>query len=396
VGGQTVTLSAGGSVTDPLDMYFLQDLTYSFLDDVDTVRSIVPQVVSAIQSFQPDSRVGLGSFMDKPVYPFGTAENDYVYQNNLGLTADQAAFSSALNALTIGDGYDLPEAQLEALMQVALHGDDVGFRGDSVKTVVLMTDADYHEAGDGSQAGIATPNNGDGTLDGNPAGTGEDYPSLAMAAAAIKAAGILPIFAVTGDVVSTYTDLVRQLGVGSVVKLSSDSANLVNVIKSGINALTVATVENAIGSAFADTLKGDANANTLEGRDGNDTLNGGNGNDQIDGGAGTDLLAGGAGNDKFVFHAGDSGVGAGNRDVISDFNAASATEVIDLSGLGSPLSFIGKAAFSAAGQVRYVQDAVGTTVVQVNLDAAPDTAELEIELTGVSSLGSGDFVLGSL
>jgi Ca2+-binding RTX toxin-like protein len=410
VGGQTITLSSGGSLSDPLDMYFLQDLSGSFSDDVATVRTIVPQVVQSIKDFQPDSLVGLGSFIDKPKSPFG-ATGDYVFQNHLNMTPDQAAFSTALNALVIGSGVDIPEAQLEALMQVALHNDDLGFRGDAVKTVVLMTDASYHRAGDGARAGITTPNNGDGVMNGTPAGSGEDYPTVAMAAEALKAAGILPIFAVTRNAVSTYTDLVNQLGVGSVVQLSSDSANLVNVIKSGVSSLTVATVENAIGSAFADTLTGDANANLLEGRDGDDTLLGGNGNDSllggngndnlagdggndlIDGGAGVDLLAGGAGNDKFFFREGDSGVGAGNRDIISDFNVASTTEVIDLSEVGEgPLSFIGTVAFSGAGQVRYSQEA-GITLVQINLDSIVDSPEMEIELTGLLSLTSGDFVL---
>jgi Ca2+-binding RTX toxin-like protein len=412
VGGQTITLSSGGKLSDPLDVYFLQDLTGSFRDDIATVNTLVPQVAAAIDAFQPDSLVGLGTFMDKPLPPLGSA-NDFVYKNNLGLTDDQAAFSSALNALKIGDGNDLPEAQLEALMQVALHSEEIGFRGDSVKVVVLMTDAPYHVSGDGGQGGITTPNDGDATMNGKPAGTGEDYPSVAMVGAALDAAGILPIFAVTSDDVATYEQLVEQLGIGSVVTLSSDSANLVSVITSGITDLTIATVENATGSAYADTLNGDANPNTLKGQGGADTLKGGNGNDTLlggdgkdqlsgeagndllDGGTYADTLTGGGGSDRFVFAAGDSGVGAGNRDTISDFNPTTNGELIDLSQLAAtPLSFIGTAAFGAAGQVRYAKDeAAGTTLVQINLDNSPGTVEMEIQLAGAITLDGGDFFL---
>ena len=419
VGGQTITLSSGGSVSDPLDMFFLQDLTGSFSDDISMVRTIVPQVISAIRTVQSDSLVGLGSFMDKPIEPFGFAGDgsygqDYVYRTDLTMTSDQVAFSAALNTLSIGFGNDVSEAQLEALMQVALRCDAIGFRSDAVKTVVLLTDALYHHAGDGAAAGISTPNNGDSVLNGTPAGTGEDYPTVAMVASALWNAGIVPIFAVTSNNTATYTDLVSQLGTGSVVTLSSNSANLVNVIQSGIGAVTVATVENAIGSAFPDTLNGDANANTLDGQAGADTLNGGNGNDKLlggtgddslvggvgndllDGGMGKDVLNGGPGNDHFIFHIGDSGVGLGNRDVISDFNAVSTTEWIDVSQLAaSPLSFIGNASFTGAGQVRYAQDAAtGATIVQINLDADTSAPEMEIQLTGTMTLTGGDFFLG--
>ncbi|PQJ94843.1 hypothetical protein [Chromatium okenii] len=60
----------------------------------------------------------------------------------------------------------------------------------------------------------------------------------------------------------------------------------------------MATVENAIGSAFDDIIIGDGNANVLTG------------------GAGVDQLTGGAGGDTFVFHLGDSAVGAGERDIL--------------------------------------------------------------------------------
>ncbi len=387
VGGQQITLSEGGTISDPLDMYFLEDLTGSFSDDVETVQELVPNVVTAIHDFQPDSLFGLGSFMDKPIEPFGQNyddygyygdyQSDYVYANNLNLTTDQAAFSSALNALVLGSGNDWPESQLEALMQVALHSNEIGFRSGAVKTVVLMTDADYHVAGDGAEAGITTANNGDGVLDGSPAGTGEDYPTVPMVAEALQAAGILPIFAVTSDAKSYYVDLVSELGFGSVVDLTSDSSNLVAVITAGINNLTVATVENAIGSAFNDTIIGDANANILTG------------------GAGVDQLTGGAGGDTFVFRLGDSAVGADERDIIKDFSVSTANEVIDLSTLSTAgLSFIGTAEFDADGQVRYVQDvAANMTLVQINLADVVDVAEMEIQLTGKLTLTANDFIL---
>jgi hypothetical protein len=74
------------------------------------------------------------------------------------------------------------------------------------------------------------------------------------------------------------------------------------------------------GNAVANTLFGNAGVDLLFGYAGNDTLDGGDGVDLIVGGAGADKLSGGAGADNFGFTAlTDSAVGAGKRDVITDF-----------------------------------------------------------------------------
>ncbi|ASF46923.1 calcium-binding protein [Methylovulum psychrotolerans] len=71
---------------------------------------------------------------------------------------------------------------------------------------------------------------------------------------------------------------------------------------------TLSDIEVVNGSAYNDTLMGDAN---------NNTLLGGAGNDVLDGGLGADVLKGGLGQDTFVF---GSALGAGNKDVITDFS----------------------------------------------------------------------------
>src|SRR6185436_10539410 len=99
-------------------------------------------------------------------------------------------------------------------MQTALRTSEVGYQPGSVRVVVLMTDAAYHVAGDGATGSppITTPNNADAELAIGPngPGSGEDYPSVAQVKAALQASSILPVFAVTSDVISTYQGLVSQ------------------------------------------------------------------------------------------------------------------------------------------------------------------------------------------
>ncbi len=166
-----------------------------------------------------------------------------------------------------------------------------------------------------------------------------------------------------------------------------------------------------IGTSSADTLTGTAGSDTLYGRKGNDKLYGLAGNDQLHGeagndqlyggdgsdiiigGAGKDSLSGGAGADIFVFeHLGDSP--PRNRDTVADF--VSGLDLIDLRAIDAntgiagdqSFSFLGSSAFTGhAGQLRF---ASGVLYADVNGDRA---ADLEIALSGVTSLKNTDFYL---
>ncbi|MGB1214338.1 MAG: hypothetical protein ACPG4X_13325 [Pikeienuella sp.] len=166
-------------------------------------------------------------------------------------------------------------------------------------------------------------------------------------------------------------------------------------------------IENLQGTDFSDRLTGNNIVNVLLGEDGadrlvglrgDDTLDGGRSVDQLTGGDGNDLLIGGRQRDIFIFNDDDeSGVGAGNRDIIADFSQSLGEEIrlnrIDGDSTTSgdqDLFFVNGDAFSnTAGEVRFEQVG-GNTIVQ--LDTNGDAvADMEIELTGLFTLVSGDF-----
>ena len=147
----------------------------------------------------------------------------------------------------LGDG---PKASLEALLQVAVRAQsELGARQSARSAVIVSTDDNYHKAGDGAQARIYTPNNGDAVLDGN--GTGEDYPSVEQVKTAINNANLLPIFLVTSDYLSYYNGLVSQLGVGAVVEWEADSSNLIEALKDALEIvnqnLTIVVIDDEFG-----------------------------------------------------------------------------------------------------------------------------------------------------
>lgn len=320
---RAVTISGERKVSLPLDFVLSQDLSGSFSDDVVVVQDLAPKLYRAVNKFQKDSLFAVTSFIDKPTSPFGST-SDYEYQTDQALSGAKRDFINAIDGLELGSGGDFPEAQLTALLQIAVRETEIGFRSDSQKVVVLTTDAAYHEAGDFDSA---RANNGDGVLDGDPPGTGEDYPSVGQVARALQDAGIVPIFAVTSGQRGTYEALVEEFGFGTVVDLSSDSSDIIGAIREGIRDVSAAEIENAIGSDQKDKIEGNELDNRLEGRGGNDRIFGEEGDDVIVGGEGKDRMRGDDGADTFVVEGEDG------RDRIDDFDRSEG-DVIDMTALG--------------------------------------------------------------
>jgi Ca2+-binding RTX toxin-like protein len=174
---------------------------------------------------------------------------------------------------------------------------------------------------------------------------------------------------------------------------------------------SIATVQ--FGAQSFNLQTGSNGNNNVNGGAGADLLIGLGGNDELDGGGGADVMIGGTGIDDFNFDDGDSGVGAGNRDIILDFLGGGGQEDIDLSaidaisgGVDSAFTFIGSAAFfdpagaaTSAGQLRFQlfdtdgNGSLDATLIQGNTNNDL-SANFEIVLQGfISPLVAADFVL---
>jgi hypothetical protein len=219
------TATAGG----PADIYFLQDLSGSFKDDLKHVQATVRDMIDAARAGGGRSQlIGLGGFIDKPLEPFGVS-GTYTFRNFQTLTNSADKIESAFKQMRVMDGEDPPEAQMEALLEVALRARELGFRPDRPGFVVLTTDAPPHVAGDWSDA----PRAEDGVADGDA--ENEDYPSLAQVRAALETSGLRVVFAVTTSMRSVYARISEELGTGVVVDLARDSGNLLEATRQGID-----------------------------------------------------------------------------------------------------------------------------------------------------------------
>lgn len=148
-----------------VDLYFMTDLSGSFFDDLPAFKSEAPTIIDSLAA-QFDLRVGLGSFVDYPISPFGDAgSGDYAYKQDIDITSNIATVKTVIDGLATRYGADAPQSQLPALYQAATGaGQDlsgVGFPGASIpagqnahfrngveKLFILWTDAGFHRPGD--------------------------------------------------------------------------------------------------------------------------------------------------------------------------------------------------------------------------------------------------------
>ena len=150
-----------------------------------------------------------------------------------------------------------------------------------------------------------------------------------------------------------------------------------------------------LGGAAAINGTGNGANNILTGNGANNILTGNDGDDDLIGGVGADSLTGGAGADDFIYTViGQSTPAAAGRDTITAY--VSGADRIDLSAIDADaglaghqtFTFIGAAAFSAVGQVRYADGAL-----QANVDGANGNAvDFEILLTGAPAFIATDLV----
>jgi Ca2+-binding RTX toxin-like protein len=201
-------------------------------------------------------------------------------------------------------------------------------------------------------------------------------------------------------VVDNAKDVVKELaGAGT----DTVQASVTYKMPSNIENLTLTGGESISGkgNAGANVITGNDADNLLDGATGADTIYGCGGNDTIKGGLGVDEMTGGAGNDTFIFDylaVSESGIIMTSHDIITDF--VSGEDVLDLSAVDANVAVPGNQAFgslvisatnpfTAPGQLWFDS---ATGLLSGNTDSNPMTAEITIQLTGVTSLAVDDII----
>ncbi|GLD54997.1 integrin beta-1 isoform X2 [Lates japonicus] len=238
----------------PIDLYYLMDLSYSMKDDLENVKNLGTSLRVEMSKITSDFRIGFGSFVEKTVMPYisttpakllnpctgdQNCTSPFSYKNVLKLTEDGKKFNTLVGQQHISGNLDSPEGGFDAIMQVAVCGEQIGWRN-VTRLLVFSTDAGFHFAGDGKLGGIVLPNDGKCHLENNVYTMSHyyDYPSIAHLVQKLSDNNIQTIFAVTEEFQPVYQELKNLIPKSAVGTLSANSSNVINLIIDAYNSLS--------------------------------------------------------------------------------------------------------------------------------------------------------------
>uniref|UniRef100_A0A7N8XC31 Integrin beta n=1 Tax=Mastacembelus armatus TaxID=205130 RepID=A0A7N8XC31_9TELE len=233
----------------PVDIYYLMDLSASMIDDLKMIKDLGSTLSKEMAKLTSKFRLGFGSFVEKPVLPFiriteeelanpcssadSTCQPAFGYKHVLSLTSSTEKFNEIIKMQRVSANIDLPECGFDAVMQAAVCGDKIGWRNDSMRLLVFVSDADSHFGMDSKMAGIVIPNDGHCHLDVNneySMSTVQEYPTLGQLIDKVVENNILLIFAVTEQQKHNYKNYANLIPGATVGVLATDSRNILELI----------------------------------------------------------------------------------------------------------------------------------------------------------------------
>lgn len=220
-----------------VDILLLQDLSSSFKEELPIIGEMVRDYIAQRESGELSDSVllGLASFVDKPVAPYGGAD-DYVLKLHSPIGSEPQQLLEEVDGLTIGSGGDTgEEAQFEAIQRVTEQPRSYGYRPEARRYLVIVTDAPSQL--DGTWAAAPKPNDGipdDDDLD-------EDYPSLDQVIASLRRTGITPVFVLTDPgLYAYYQPVVDGVGAGAIITYRRGADGLFETILGGVQDACIA------------------------------------------------------------------------------------------------------------------------------------------------------------
>ncbi|XP_072236930.1 integrin beta-6 [Leuresthes tenuis] len=233
----------------PVDVYYLMDLSASMVDDLERIKTLGSTLSEEMANLTSKFRMGFGSFVEKPVLPFikiteeelinpcsdvgTTCQPTFGYKHVLSLTSRTDRFNEIIAKQLVSANLDELECGFDAVMQAAVCGDKIGWRNDSMRLLVFVSDADSHVGMDSKMAGIVIPNDGQCHLDANneySMSTKQEYPTLGQLIDKVVENNILLIFAVTENQINNYKNYANLIPGATVGVLASDSRNILELI----------------------------------------------------------------------------------------------------------------------------------------------------------------------
>ena len=124
------------------DVLFLADTTGSMGPAIANVQASAAAVMTAVVTAQPDAQFGAANYTDFD------CTDPFPYKLDQAITANTTDVQTAINSWAAGDGCDIPEAQLNALYQLATDS-ATGWRTGSTRIIAWFGDSSGHDPSNG-------------------------------------------------------------------------------------------------------------------------------------------------------------------------------------------------------------------------------------------------------
>lgn len=185
------------------DVLFMMDLTGSMSGELNNAKVNSTNIMNGIASVISDAAFGVVSHMDYPGYYSSCDYNDqygysgdYPYSLDQFITSDKTSVSTALSALSLGNGADWPESYTRVLYETTTDA-NIAWRSGARKFVVAWLDAPPHDCslvGPYFTNGTGSDPGRDGVMD-----TGDDLPNIEPVLQEMKDQNITLIVLFSGD-----------------------------------------------------------------------------------------------------------------------------------------------------------------------------------------------------
>ena len=239
----TATIASGGSamvektvvtptIPPKVDILFLADTTGSMTGAIDNVKTNAASILNTVRGAQPDSQFGAAQYRDFD------CSDPFAYELTQAITANLTDAQTGINAWSIGNGCDTPEAQLNALYTIATDP-ATAFRPGSTRIVVWFGDATGNDPSGGH------------TIVPNPPG-GDVIPALQAAGITVIA---IPVNAAGDGLDNTGQATAIANATGGQVLPTTNPSDVANAILAGLQNLPVtvtpvATCDSGLTATF--------------------------------------------------------------------------------------------------------------------------------------------------
>uniref|UniRef100_A0A8C4QF84 Integrin beta n=1 Tax=Eptatretus burgeri TaxID=7764 RepID=A0A8C4QF84_EPTBU len=245
----------------PIDLYFLMDNSNSMENDLENLKALGQDIANTVQEISDEFQIGFGKFVDKVVAPqtdmrpgkllkpWKNSDPPFSFKNVIPLTAEIKDFIKRLKQQGISGNRDAPEGGFDAMLQVAVCKDNIGWRNETTHLLVFCTESAFHYEADGTNvlAGILKRNDEQCHLSEDGTYTMaefQDYPSIPMLVRHFARNSIIPIFAITNHAIEYYKRLALFFPDSTIGELNDDSSNIMEILKNSFTVRTTGTSAN--------------------------------------------------------------------------------------------------------------------------------------------------------